>query len=537
MDLEQALLGAIVADAEDDLPRLAYADWLEEQGDVGRAEFIRTQCRLAGASPAAPDYLDLTERESELIALMERRARGLAPELPPGLRFYLSIRYGRDESFCRGFPYFVKGDWSEAPQEEDVSRLCAALERVMRTTTARGLDLAYVVPAQVAAILQAPAAAALTGLTVLAVYLTPADAEGVIRALVDLPVARNLQRLALHCGATAAGVAILEAAPFDRLIRLDAPAFLCPPADLARLTAAPWFRRLRHLRIGLGGADWVAAALPGLSRLPDLHTLELRDFQPEGAPPLAGCAFPSLARLDLSSCALGPAGVAALASASIPQLAILQLCHDGLRNGEVATLAAASWWPGVRSLDLSTNAIGDKGVTALAASPAAPGLRVLRLRNNPFGKVGLSAFTNPAFPNLTTLDLGSTLKRKATAEDVARFLAGLQLPRLKHLDLGGWPVGDAGAAVLASSPGLANLSRLALDHCGIGDAGAKPLFSSPHLRHLIELDLRDNQVATAAGALLDPANLPALAECWLSGNKLPPRLAASVKEARPCVHV
>lgn len=46
-----ALMGAVLDNPDDDLPRLAYADWLEEQGgEVGyaRAEFIRVQAELAG---------------------------------------------------------------------------------------------------------------------------------------------------------------------------------------------------------------------------------------------------------------------------------------------------------------------------------------------------------------------------------------------------------------------------------------------------------------------------------------------------------
>jgi len=40
------LLAAIVATPEDDTVRLAYADWLEENGEVERAEFIRVQVQL-----------------------------------------------------------------------------------------------------------------------------------------------------------------------------------------------------------------------------------------------------------------------------------------------------------------------------------------------------------------------------------------------------------------------------------------------------------------------------------------------------------
>jgi uncharacterized protein (TIGR02996 family) len=39
-----AFLQAIVAAPDDDLPRLIFADWLDENGDSDRAEFIRVQC-------------------------------------------------------------------------------------------------------------------------------------------------------------------------------------------------------------------------------------------------------------------------------------------------------------------------------------------------------------------------------------------------------------------------------------------------------------------------------------------------------------
>jgi uncharacterized protein (TIGR02996 family) len=53
---EEALLAAVTADPSDDLPRLAYADFRGEQGDDGRAEFIRVQIELARVGEAAlPD--------------------------------------------------------------------------------------------------------------------------------------------------------------------------------------------------------------------------------------------------------------------------------------------------------------------------------------------------------------------------------------------------------------------------------------------------------------------------------------------------
>ena len=42
-----SFLPAIIADRDSDVPRLIFADWLEEHGERDRSEFIRIQCRLA----------------------------------------------------------------------------------------------------------------------------------------------------------------------------------------------------------------------------------------------------------------------------------------------------------------------------------------------------------------------------------------------------------------------------------------------------------------------------------------------------------
>src|SRR5262245_60918301 len=63
-----ALEAAVIANAEDDTPRLVYADWLDENGDHDRAAFIRNECALWDKNPAEPDYADLIEWRLELRA-------------------------------------------------------------------------------------------------------------------------------------------------------------------------------------------------------------------------------------------------------------------------------------------------------------------------------------------------------------------------------------------------------------------------------------------------------------------------------------
>ena len=59
-------LHAIAAQPEEDAPRLIFADWLEEQGDTARAEFIRVQCQLGRMEGCEPGYYALKQREAKL---------------------------------------------------------------------------------------------------------------------------------------------------------------------------------------------------------------------------------------------------------------------------------------------------------------------------------------------------------------------------------------------------------------------------------------------------------------------------------------
>src|SRR5580704_9481671 len=87
-------LRAVLDAPGDDLPRLIYADWLDEHGDPDRAEFIRSQIELARLPRSAPGRKPLRARAAEL--LRRHRAAWLAP-LPrlPEVRF---------NGFERGFP-------------------------------------------------------------------------------------------------------------------------------------------------------------------------------------------------------------------------------------------------------------------------------------------------------------------------------------------------------------------------------------------------------------------------------------------------
>jgi uncharacterized protein (TIGR02996 family) len=100
---ESSLLTAIEANPADDLPRLVYADWLEEHGRPVRAEFIRLQCEIAGLETTRRDEVrahhhGLWQRQAELLASHQADLLGPLADLSGGAWI----------DFNRGFPAEVK---------------------------------------------------------------------------------------------------------------------------------------------------------------------------------------------------------------------------------------------------------------------------------------------------------------------------------------------------------------------------------------------------------------------------------------------
>jgi uncharacterized protein (TIGR02996 family) len=74
----EAFLQAILEEPDDDAPRLVFADWLDDQGEAERAEFIRLQCLLADLPAYDSRQADLERRAALLLGAHEERwTRGL----------------------------------------------------------------------------------------------------------------------------------------------------------------------------------------------------------------------------------------------------------------------------------------------------------------------------------------------------------------------------------------------------------------------------------------------------------------------------
>jgi uncharacterized protein (TIGR02996 family) len=535
MSDEAAFLAAIIAQPGEDTPRLAYADWLDENDAPLQADFIRTQCRLASCSAADPDYPDLLERHAELAAQFGPIMKLTPPKLPPGFTFNTHITTPDADNFRRGFPHTVSGEWEASqmnPEDGEVEQFCAGLPELIATTTARQLSLTGTSGEQLTRILTTPGAEALTGLMVAPAVWTEED-DTLVRIVAGAKAAPDLERLSLYLRTSAASLVPLASAKLDRLVHLDLPMLSGRVRDLRAVIETQWFRGLRSVRTGASERPLESALLAALAQLPRLETLDLR-FQNSDSYKALGSVrgFRSLTRLALWP-GPGKADLGSLAHGTFARLAELDLSNA--RSQQLTTLLKARWFPRLRVLALRNGTLSDKSVVALSKSPAAAHLRILRLDDISIGKVAFAALGDGArFPNLTTLELNIRIGRKMRGAKPVAFATGLSLPRLRHLDLSGWPLGDTGAKALAKNPSLADLTRLALSRCGLGESGFAALVRSPHLQQLIELDVTNNKLKTAA-ALRDPARLPRLAAVRLAGNPFPADAYRALTAARGLV--
>jgi uncharacterized protein (TIGR02996 family) len=535
---EAALLAAIVAHPDEDTPRLAYADWLDEHNDpdraeADRAEFIRAQCRFTHAAASQSDYPDFFDN---CFSSFVRAAWWLYPnqlELPPG---FVRVNGEHPEygMYRRGLQYRVRGDWDYdygEPDEEIIDQICAGLEKLVTTTTVRSLDLRNATPEQVARVLAAPGAEALQGL-----WVGPSWTNGdeIARVLASAKSARGLMDLALGVHLTGRGVKALAGTKFTRLEAISLPALNCTAAARTELFAAPWFRKLKNVTAAGMNPASQSALFAALARLPKLDKLFLEIEDENGLRALSAAnGFPELGWLEIKGAACSKTAEA-FARGSLPKLRTLTAL--GVQNGAFRKVVAAPWFAGLLSLDLSFGTLTDRSVQAIARSPAAANLRTLQLCDNPIGPATLQLIADGTiFPNMRRLDLDhDNGEPKVAPPDVRRFLAALSLPHLVDLYMDGWPLHTAGAVALAANPSVANLIGLSLNRSGLTDRGFDALVRSPHLQQLELFKATDNRI-TDPGALRRRKFLPVLRDMWLTGNRISPRPGARLKRARKWV--
>ncbi len=224
MSERDGLLAAVLADPAADLPRLVYADYLDDTGDTldrARAELIRTQVELARAGPDSPHHLTLRAVEQRLLELHAKD--WLRPLRGKGEPFQNSGAHGQ---FRRGFVEVV---WMPALV------YARRAEKLMARVPVRELRLTMANLDGLALALAHPATARLPGLELSGLQLGDAAAFQLVESAAwrqSLEVVR-----VRACNLTAAAAEAMVESPAPKLRELDATENAIPPEWVARLKA------------------------------------------------------------------------------------------------------------------------------------------------------------------------------------------------------------------------------------------------------------------------------------------------------------
>jgi uncharacterized protein (TIGR02996 family) len=506
-----ALSAAIIAHPDEDTPRLAYADHIEEHGDSPRAEFIRLQCKLA----------TMNEWDDGCTAA-EVRCRRLLTEHPEWLdpvrafndnllRQAGSLQHHRGAGphsvFVRGFPGVTAAD------AEWFARQYADL---FATFPVRGAGFSMESAEARAALADCAGLARLAGL---GISMWGEEREG-FEVLARCKHLSDLKRLEVYSEC-------LNADPLEALLR--APQFAAlesfalrsdcgdyeprkPEHVLPDLDADCWLFGLTELALdgnvfqGLGerlalARDWA----------PRLKRLSLRgymghygDIAPEAvarvAKGLRSGWFAAVEDLDLAPCQFEGLVLDSLAESGAARPVRLTLpgrIRTGYQKGLEAKpgLLRRDWLSELRVLRLFGPSEADVGELLESQLPGR--LRVLELTGKTLTGGRLRALLDVpgGWPHLERLNLiGNPLPDGALKEFVAR---ADRFPRLVSFAVGDHRPAPKFLARLAESPAAAQLRELHL-RIPLDNDTADALARSPHLTGIGMLRVHEGKADRAA---------------------------------------
>jgi uncharacterized protein (TIGR02996 family) len=477
--MPQAFLDNIVADIDDDTPRLIYADWLDEQGDSDRAEFIRVQVERARLPAWDAAQVRLSLREQELLNL---HGEEWLAELP-------AIRGARWQGFRRGIVAEVSFTSFEAMRTSAAAcRAVAPVEAVTvrwprrpETKKAAGRPIAELRELTLTGypeyeafewVAESPQLSTLRRLTVRSVW---SDFERLIASphLANLRSLRlpgnNLGNRGIRDLTESATLSSLEELDFSSMSRHERyrPDEVLRAASMKALMEWAGLASIRSLN--LSGNDLNRDGLQALLRSPHvgaLKELSLRDARLDGqAMAEFDSALPRLRleTLDLGENILEELGVAYVASATcLRELKVLRLdrCEIPLSGARVLS-KKAKFLGGLRLLDVSHNNFGPAGLEALLKRGPAS-LHTLQMRDNDLFDQGAEALAeSPTSDTLLEVDLSQNTLGPAGAQALGETA---HLRSLLVLRLADNSINESSATALAASPLGQRLSVLDLEN-------------------------------------------------------------------------
>jgi uncharacterized protein (TIGR02996 family) len=533
MSTETDLLRAVRDNPDEDTPRLMYADYLDEEGNAARAEFIRVQIEHAHLPEGDPWRRALEDRAHELLAEHECEWLGIEPDDMGELAGCV---------FERGFvnevsasPVFMNGPGAALSAAHPIRR--------WRVTS---------------------------GVNNMPEDMKEASQRGWVARLETLAFNdwwSELNRIGSSLGRNS---------NFERLRELDLT-HLGPLDPLAEIIEyAPFRDQLKSLRCGMGGyeggrldpQEFITAlgkncaletlGVPGAMLMTDdvrdllqaevlasLTALDLHGnpIEAAGWDAFRGARF-KLRELDLSQTQVGGGALdRLLGCAALAELRRLNLNSCGSSAANIRALAASRFWAqaevlrmqngtgGGENYDLEEDMVPAELETAslnpLFTSKGPSNLRVLDIAGNNVRDFGVALLCDAAWAgSLTELDLSQNYLTDEALRDIARSgrFKNLRALRLNNNSVyqqsgagANESITDAGLRLLADCADLVNLRELSLSGTRITAAGIEAILNSPHFRlthlKLANCQLRSNVIdvftasaRTARLELLDLGN-------------------------------
>ena len=550
-----AFLRAIINDPDDDLPRLVYADFLDETGDPDRAEFIRVQCRLAGTEEHDPHFRKLEDREHALLAANEwkwfrERAglnewvwrRGFVDEVADGhsdressetlfaaqpvQRWKVQTRdLHRElvlskESVAR-LKHF---DSSGLPWSEWSKRIATRLLNDSRLKSYRHSSIPSVLDFA-DSLIEGPSPVSLTELRLAgdSTHRTSLRhsrrASSAGEALAGALAKKDVAELGLNsCELTTRDIGyILHGESGAKFTELDISENPIGPDGYRAFEKANPAMRLQSL-------DVSGTPLAGISLEPLLQT---RALEP-------------LKRLEINGCGSARRNMEVLSNSAFWSQATHLRTHSGTIPADtLEPLCKSQGPPALRLLDLADNYLRTEGVRILCESPWIDSLTWLALSGNYLddGACEILAASG-RFQRLRTLHLSNnnlTQERgdgeQITDEGVAYLAMSPDFANLRILTLNYLNIHRRGVFFLLNSPHWI-LSGVGVAGCDLGPPSAEVLGESRNLARLNWLDLSGNR--RLGGAALRPVAespyLSPICELDCGGIDLAPDVAAMFRE-------
>ncbi len=495
-------LQAVLDEPEDDLARLVYADWLDEQGD-SRGEFIRVQVELASLTPADETWRDLKNRETELL-------NQYLAEWFDGMR-----RVWSGFSQCKYQPFYagkgscqlVRGFRESARVRTRVFLKHAA--KIFAQMPLRKLHLFEQDHGEeeFQRFAKSPYLEKLTHLT----FDWQGGVETQLRAILSHPHSRNLRALEFsHANVAEIADPLRKAADCSQLRHL---AIRCAshhgigeyqrhwPKSAKLLAEKCHFPQLEsfqlvnyevtveYLRQLLNRATWIETVQKwdwsghdfgddGLKFLASLgisgHWTQLKlnaqtqPGRPQTAGPFTRTGMQVLGKMDFTS------------------LKVLEINGHRIGSGKLRSLLRNPTLSNLEELDLSNNPLNDSGAAVLAKSDHLAKLKTLRLKNCGLTEIGLMSLMNSkSLPELRCLYLDNNPPLNAA---IHTLIESSMLSQLRTLSLNGIRrLSYAQFQRLGETEELAGLAELDLSGQPLLSSHLRVLAKSAHLEHLAHL--------------------------------------------------